>query len=167
MASTELLIDMSEIHPIDIVERLATTRDWDFDRLGEDQIAMAVEGSWRTYSLTLAWSEFDETLRMICTFDMDPPKEKLPQLYEVLNLANDRCWAGAFSMWNPQKLMMYRYGLMLSGGATASAEQIDQVLHNAVLACERYYPAFQLVCWGDETPDKAIDVAIAEAYGRA
>ena len=37
----------------------------------------------------------------------------------------------------------------------------------AVAACERFYPAFQLVAWGGETPEKALGIAMAEAYGRA
>lgn len=45
-----------DLHPIDIVENLASHHDWDFDRIADDQIAMAVEGQWRTYSLTLALS---------------------------------------------------------------------------------------------------------------
>lgn len=43
MSLSEHMIE--EIHPIDIVETLAEHHDWDFDRVGEDQIAMAVEGS--------------------------------------------------------------------------------------------------------------------------
>ncbi|MEG4641631.1 hypothetical protein VB636_02025, partial [Paracoccus sp. APAP_BH8] len=31
--------------------------------------------------------------------------EKLPALYEVLNLANDQVWDGGFTFWGPQKLM--------------------------------------------------------------
>jgi len=156
-----------DIHPIDIVEHLAQHNEWDFDRIGDDQIAMAVEGQWRTYSITLAWSGFDETLRMICTFDMDPPAEKLPALYHILNDVNDRCWAGAFTYWGEQKLMVYRYGLVLAGGQDASAEQIDTLIGAAVVSAERYYPAFQLVVWGDQEPAEALQVAIAEAYGRA
>ena len=72
MALSEQFIE-DETHPIDIVETLAEHHDWDFDRIADDQIAMAVVGQWRTYSITLAWSDFDETLRMICTFEMDPP----------------------------------------------------------------------------------------------
>lgn len=86
-----------DLHPIDIVEHLAEHHDWDFDRIGDDQIAMAVEGQWRTYSITLAWSAYDETLRLVCTFEMEPPEEKLPALYHVLNDVNDQCWAGAFT----------------------------------------------------------------------
>ena len=156
-----------DIHPIDIVENLAEYHDWDFDRIGEDQIAMAVEGQWRTYSITLAWSGYDETLRLICTFEMEPPEDRLPQLFEVLNGVNDQCWSGAFTYWKAQKLMVYRYGLVLTGGQMASPEQIDTLISAAVMSAERYYPAFQLAVWGDQSAEAALQVAIAEAYGRA
>ena len=167
MSLSEQYLQTDDLHPIDIVEHLAEVHDWDFDRVGDDQIAMAVEGQWRTYSITLAWSAADETLRLICTFEMDPPEGRLPAIYETLNAANDKVWAGAFTYWAEQKLMVWRYGLVLSGGQLASAEQISTAIAVAVSASERFYPAFQLVAWGDETPTAAMRVAIAEAYGRA
>lgn len=167
MANLEQFLDNVEIHPIDIVETLAEHHAWDFDRVADDQIAMAIEGQWRTYSITLAWSPYDETLRLVCSFEMDPPRDKLPALFETLNAANDKCWAGAFTLWPEQKLMVYRYGLVLTGGEVAGSNQINQLVNIAVSACERFYPAFQLVCWGDETPDAAMQVAIKQAYGTA
>ena len=156
-----------DLHPIDIVEHLAEHHDWDFDRIGDDQIAMAVEGQWRTYSITLAWSAYDETLRMVCTFEMEPPEERLPALWEGLNAVNDQCWAGAFSYWDEPKLMVFKYGLLLAGGQMACAEQINTMISTAVLASERYYPAFQLMVYTDRSASDALQVAIAEAYGHA
>lgn len=166
MALSEQYLE-EDLHPIDIVEHLAEHHDWDFDRIGDDQIAMAVEGQWRTYSITLAWSGYDETLRMVCSFEMEPPADRDAELYELLNRMNDQCWAGAFTYWANQKLMVYRYGLVLAGGQMASPEQINTMINAAVLSAERYYPAIQLVTWGNRTPEDAIQVAIAEAYGRA
>ncbi|MCW1955840.1 YbjN domain-containing protein [uncultured Lentibacter sp.] len=166
MALSEHYID-DEIHPIDIVQSLASHNDWEFDRVADNQISMSVEGQWRTYGVTLAWSDYDETLRMICTFEMEPPEDRLPDLYGSLNEVNDQCWTGAFSYWAEQKLMVYKYGLVLAGGILASPEQIDTLINNAVFASERYYPAFQLVVWGGRTPREAMQVAIAEAYGHA
>lgn len=167
MANAELYLDSGEAHPIDVVESLAQHNDWAFDRVTDDQIAMAIEGSWRTYSITLAWSDYDETLRMVCTFDMDPPQDRLPDLYEAMNIANDKCWAGGFALWRDQKLMVYRYGLLLGGGVSAGSEQVDQMLSAAVAACERFYPAFQMICWGNSPVDAAMDIAMTNAYGRA
>jgi hypothetical protein len=156
-----------DLHPIDVVETLAAHHDWEFDRVTDDQIAMAVEGQWRTYSLTMAWSAQDETLRLICTFEMEPPADKILALYDVLNRCNDLVWSGAFTYWPEQKLMVWRYGLCLGGGQLVATEQIDQLISAAIAASERFYPAFQLVAWADKTPAEAMKVAIAEAYGRA
>ena len=167
MSTVERDFYSEDLHPIDIVEDLAEFHDWDFDRVADDQIAMAIEGAWRTYSVTLAWSAHDETLRMICAFDMDPPAEAMPRLYHAMERANDKCWTGGFTLWPSQKMMVYRYGLTLCGGATASASQINEMLRVGVAACERFFPAFQLVCWSGEEPEKALEVAMTEAYGRA
>ncbi|HQY44193.1 MAG TPA: YbjN domain-containing protein [Paracoccaceae bacterium] len=167
MSLSESYLSSEDLHPIDIVETLAESHDWDFDRVTDDQIAMAVEGQWRTYSVTLAWSAHDETLRLISTFEMDPPAEKLPALYELLNRANDMVWSGAFTFWAEQRLMVWRYGLVLAGNQIATPEQIDRLISQAVTAAERFYPAFQLVAWGDDSPERALDVALTDAYGRA
>ncbi|KAA9008200.1 type III secretion system chaperone family protein [Histidinibacterium aquaticum] len=166
MALTEQ-IPSDDIHPIDLVEHIAEHYDWEFDRIADDQIAMAVEGQWRTYSITLAWSAYDETLRLISTFEMEPPEDREAALYEVLNRANDLVWTGAFSWWSEQKLMVWRYGLVLAGEQVAGPEQIDTLIGAAVTAAERFYPAFQLVTWGEREPKDAIQIAIAGAYGTA
>ena len=64
-------------------------------------------------------------------------------------------------------MMVYRYGLVLAGDQAPTPDQIDTMINAAVLSCERYYPALQLVTWAERTPEEAVQVAIAEAYGRA
>lgn len=167
MARSEELLLSEDIHPIDVVENVAALHAWDFDRLTDDQIAMAVEGQWRTYSLTLAWSARDEVLRLINTFEMEPPEHRIPALMELLNLVNDDCWCGAFTYWAEQRLMVWRYGMVLAGGQCASTEQADAMMRAALEAAERFYPAFQLVAWGDKPPHEAIRIAMNEAWSHA
>jgi len=157
----------TDVHPIDIVEDLASHHAWDFDRITENEIALIVKGQWRTYSVTLVWSGYDEVLSVICSFDLAPPDIKLPDLFDLVNKINDQCWIGSFSYWNDQKLMAYRYGLLLAGNQMASSEQIEDMISIAVVSSERYYPALQLLIWGDTTPSQAIQVAIAKTYGHA
>ena len=167
MASSETFFDFEDVHPIDIVQGIAATQDWEFDRIGEDQISMAVGGQWRTYSVTLAWSDVDETLRLICSFDMEPPAHRTGELYRALNEVNDNCWAGNFTYWPDQKSMVFRYGLILAGGQVPSLDQIDTMISTAVVSSERYYPVFQVVTWGEQDLKPAMRLAIAEAYGSA
>ena len=167
MSLSQSFSSIDDLHPINIVESLAEGHDWEFDRVTEDQIAMAAEGLWRTYALTLTWSAQDETLRLICTFEMEPPEARLPELYDLLNRCNDMVWTGAFTYWREQRLMVWRYGLALAGGQIAGSDQIDHLIASAVMAAERFYPAFQLVAWADKPAAAALQIAIAEAYGRA
>ncbi|MCC7321091.1 MAG: YbjN domain-containing protein [Rubellimicrobium sp.] len=167
MAMSEHIRDVDDLHPIDLAEHLALDNDWEFDRIAEDQIAMAVEGAWRTYALTLAWSPSDEVLRLICTYEMEPPDHRLPEVHELLNRVNDACWTGCFTWWGEQRLMVYRYGLLLAGAQIAGPDQIDGMIRSAIASCERFYPAFQLATWGESPPAEAMRVAISEVWGRA
>lgn len=167
MSAVEHEFHSIDIHPIDMVETLAEQSDWEFDRVGENQIAMAIEGQWRTYSLSLNWSSHDDTLKLLCTFEYKPPEERQGEVLALLNLVNERIWSGAFTFWAEQEVMAFRYGLTLAGGAAATPEQIEAMVLSAVGLAERFYPGFQLVGWSDETAEEAIDIAIAEAYGRA
>ncbi len=167
MAYSMMTGDADAGHPIDLVQHLAQSNDWEFDRIAEDQIAMALEGAWRVYSLTLAWSSRDEMLRLICTYEMEPPEHRLAEIHDLLNRVNDDCWSGTFTWWGEQRLMVYRYGLLLGGEQILGPDQIGRMIHSAVTACERYYPAFQLATWGGESAEQAMRVAISEAWGRA
>lgn len=167
MTAIEQDFHTADIHPIDIVETLAEQCEWDFDRVGEDQIAMAIEAQWRTYSLSLAWSRYDDMLRLVCTFELNPPEDRLEEFYRLLNLANDRVWGGGFTYWPEQRLVAFRYGLTLAGGAHATPEQVEAMVLSAVGLAERFYPAFQLVCWANSTAEEGAEMAIEEAYGTA
>lgn len=167
MTAVERSFENTDIHPIDMVETLAEQSEWDFDRMDENQIAMAVEGTWRVYSLSLAWTGHDDMLRLICSFEMNPPEERLPEIYRLLHLINDRIWSGGFMIWPDQKLIAFRYGLTLAGGATATPEQIEAMVLSALALSERFYPAFQVCGWGDEDAESAMRLAIDEAYGTA
>ncbi|RED11858.1 YbjN domain-containing protein [Pontivivens insulae] len=167
MDTLEQYLTAEDADPIDIVETLASHNAWDFDRVAENQIAMGIEGTWQTYSLSLAWSPYDETLRLVCTFDIEVAADARAALLEAIDGANDCIWSGSFTTWPEQKMIVFRYGLNLAGGASASGAQIDEMIASAVEACERFYPAFQLAVHGDGTPQEALGIAMTEAYGRA
>lgn len=167
MDTLEHLLSAEDADPIDIVETLAAHKSWEFDRITENQIAMEIEGTWHIYSLSLAWSAYDETLRLVCTFDLDIPSNRRAQILELIDGANDRIWLGNFTTWAEQGLIVFRYGLNLVGGAVATGTQINDMIATAVEACEQYYPAFQLCLEDGATAQQALGIAMSQAYGRA
>ena len=62
---------------------------------------------------------------------------------------------------------MFRHALLLAGGAELNSRQCESVLTSAVMACERYYQAFQFVVWAGKTGREALDTAMIETRGEA
>ena len=78
MAFSEPYLE-DDIHPIDIVEHLAEYHDWDFDRLGDDQIArnvslLQVEPGKFSQQLVRGEIDFDDygTVEAHCRIDLGP-----------------------------------------------------------------------------------------------
>lgn len=152
---------------IGVVKALIAGYGWEFSPVNDNQVVFSVDGSWKDYSFTIAWSEADETLRLICTFPLIVPEGQISNLHDSLNRSNDSVWSGAFTWWAKESLMVWRYGLVLNSAPTVTTDQVGQIIYAAIAACERYYPAFQLVAGGNDTPEKAIDLAHMQHYGRA
>ena len=42
----------SRMNPLDVVESMASTNDWSFERAGEDEITIVVAGKWTDYQIS-------------------------------------------------------------------------------------------------------------------
>jgi hypothetical protein len=62
---------------------------------------------------------------------------------------------------------MYRHTVPLRGAAGVSVEQFEDLIDAAVVECERFYPALQLVVWGGRTIADALVMARMDTVGRA
>ena len=62
-----------DIHPVDVIEHVANTNDWAFERTGDDEIAITVAGTWTEYEVSFSWMEDFEALHLACAFDIKVP----------------------------------------------------------------------------------------------
>ena len=60
-------------NPMDVVEALASIRGWFFERPGDDEVTMTVEGSWSDLHLCINWREDLESVHLAATFDVRVP----------------------------------------------------------------------------------------------
>ena len=51
-------------NPVDMIEFVAASNDWTFERSGEHEIAMTVEGHWTDYHVSFSWMEDCEALHI-------------------------------------------------------------------------------------------------------
>jgi hypothetical protein len=164
------LIDFTEqprTHPLEVVERMAATNDWSFERAGDDEITLLVTGKWSDYQVSFTWMFDIEALHLACAFELKVPERNRAEVAQLIALINEQMWVGHFDLWTKDGIVMYRHALVLAGGVTASGAQCEALLGTALDACERYFPAFQFVVWAGKTAREALDAAMFETQGRA
>jgi hypothetical protein len=156
-----------KLAPLDVVERMAASNDWPFERAGEDEIALNVMGRWSNYQISFTWMGDIEALHLACAFDMKVPDPRLNEVQALIALINEQLWIGHFDVWLQNGVVMFRHALVLAGGVSASDRQCEAVMGTALDACERYYPAFQFVIWAGKSAREAMDSAMFETAGEA
>ena len=154
-------------NPVDIIERLAALHNWTFDRDEEDEISIAVSGGWADYNIAFTWLQDMEALHVACAFDLKVPAPRRGEVLSLVALINEQMWIGHFDIWPSDGVIMFRHALLLAGGAELNGRQCESVLTSAVMACERYYQAFQFVVWAGKTGREALDTAMIETRGEA
>ena len=164
------LIDFSEqsrINPLDMVERVAATNNWSFERAGDDELTILVRGKWADYQVSFTWMADIEALHLACAFELKVPDHCRAEVASLISLVNEQMWIGHFDLWTKDGIVMYRHALVLAGGSPTSGPQCEALLSVALDACERYYPAYQFVVWAGKGAREALDAAVFETHGEA
>ena len=159
-------VDRSE-HPLDVVERLASIRDWIFDRAETDEMSVSVSGRWSEYHIAFTWIEDVEALHVACAFDLKVPDRRRQEILRLMSSVNEQLWVGHFDLWSTENVVMFRHALLLAGGAEPTHGQCEMMLKAAVDACERYFQAFQFVLWAGKSAREALDTVLFETKGEA
>ncbi|MFM8608218.1 MAG: YbjN domain-containing protein [Hyphomicrobiales bacterium] len=154
-------------HPLDMVERLAHLKDLTFERSGDDEIAISVQGRWTSYDVAFTWLEGIEALHVACAFDLKIPERRRSEIADLMTRINEQLWIGHFDMWSETDVVMFRHSLMLSGGVEPSGAQCEALMNLAVDTCDRHYQAFQFVMWSGKSPVDALAVTMFETVGEA
>jgi hypothetical protein len=166
MSMLEGIID-SASHPLTVVEDIAAHNNWSFERSGEDEITIVSKGEWTDYQLSFTWMGDIEALHLACAFDMKIPPARRGEVQKLVALINEQLWVGHFDLWTHTGMIMHRQALVLPNGMLASTAQCECMLSNAILACERYYPALNFVVWAGKTPEEAMAAAMFDVQGEA
>ena len=171
--SVDVLMNLLEIeqdrlaHPVDVIEHVAHARDWNFERTGDDEIAVAVAGNWTNYHVSYAWMPDYESLHFACAFDVTVHKNRIGEVTRLLSLINEQLLIGHFDLWEQEGAIMFRHSLLLAGGAEPTEAQVEVMLSSAIEACESYFQAFQSVVWSGVSARQALDHALFETVGEA
>src|SRR5438128_514216 len=117
---------------LDVVERMAATHDWSFERAGDDEITILVRGKWADYQVSYTWMDELEAMHVACAFELKVPEHCKNEVGTLISLINEQMWIGHFDLWNKDGIVMHRHALVLAGGLTASPPQCEALLSAAL-----------------------------------
>lgn len=166
MRITEFEIER-HTNPVDIIEIVAASNDWSFERSCEDEIAMSIEGNWADYDVSFSWMEHFEALHLACAFNVKVPDHRVNEIIRLLSFINGQVFMGHFDLWRQEDTIIFRQSLLLAGGAEPTSQQVEVLLASALEACEQYYQAFQFVVWSGMEAKAAMDAVLFECVGEA
>lgn len=153
--------------PVDMLSALFEARGWSFKTLSKEEMSGEIQGSWANYQLRAIWRTEDNVLQLLCLPDVHVSKAKLKPAYELMALANEQMWLGHFDIWSNGDILVYRNAALLGDDGLLSLDQAQSIVETAIEECDRFYPAFQFVLWGDKDPKEALDSALVDAAGEA
>lgn len=153
--------------PVDMLASLFDARGWSYEFVSEDEIGGEVQGAWATYQLRGIWRREDRVLQLLCLPDIRIAEDKRAPLFEALAMINEQLWVGHFDVWSNGNVLLYRHGLMLGDDGLLSPAQAQLAVESSIEECDRFYPVFQFILWGDKTPAEALAAALVDAAGEA
>ena len=159
--------EVALVDPIDLVEHIASTHDWLFDRRGDGEAAVEIAGGWTDYRLFFSWLDNLCALHVACGFELRTPPGRRSCVNDLLARINEKMAVGHFDLWPDEGLLVFRQTILLRGVAGASVEQLEDLFEIAVTECERYYPAFHHVVWGGKDASAAVSAAMIDTAGEA
>lgn len=152
--------------PIEMLTALFEARGWPCEAT-RDELSGEIQGSWATYQVKGIWREEDNVLQVLCLPDVRVAKEHRPAANELATLVNEQLWLGHFEIWSQGGVILYRHALMLGDDGLLGLDMAQFAIESAISECDRFYPAFQFVLWGDKNPAEALDAALVDAAGEA
>ena len=153
--------------PVEMLAQLFEAHGWPCEFTGDDEITGEIRGSWTAYQVKGVWRAEDRVLQLLCLPDVRVPDSKRKVAFELLALVNEQLWLGHFDIWSQGGVLLYRHGMMLGDEGLLSLPMAQLAVEAAVSECDRFYPAFQFVLWGERTPREALDAALVDAVGEA
>lgn len=154
-------------HPVDLIEQIASRHSWAFERDDQDEISIAISGSWCDYHVSFTWLDDVEALHLACAFDLKVPERRKSEIAQLIGRVNAQMWVGHFDLWTVENAVMFRHSLLLSGGTPPMPDQCEALIKVAVEACEKYFQAFQFVVWAGKSANEAMETILFETAGEA
>ena len=157
-----------DIHPLDVVEFKAELHHVEYDRPSKDELYFFhSDEDAPNYEESLIWYEVCETLAYSYSLDLYFEADRLDELRKLITHINGHLMSGHFDFIPEENILIFRYALLLQGGADITSGQCAAILDMGPKIYATHHQAFMLVANTYISAEEALKIAIFDVKGRA
>ena len=152
-------------NPLDLIEDIIIEYGWDFERDINNNIHVEVGGKWCDYQLSYGLNEEKCIIYISCVLDIKINEEKIKEVYKLLADINEKLSLGHFEVWMDDGWPIYRCSIPIPDEAKFCKLQLEKMSIITLQECEKFYPAFQFLAWGNKTAHDSLKHLMLETLG--
>ncbi|MFK7839077.1 MAG: YbjN domain-containing protein [Bdellovibrionales bacterium] len=153
------------VNPLDHIETILHNNDWDYTRMGDNELFVSLNGKFCTYQLIFLWQADMSATQISIQYDMTIGQEKSKQAASTLMAINERAWIGHFEISSDTQKPSFRYNALLNPSSRDAYGQLENIIDFALAQCETNYAAFSILANDSAANDETLPLALMQTQG--
>jgi hypothetical protein len=153
---------------MDVVEAVLQDDDrFECERAQDGDMQFGFKGQWCEAVGYFSWREELPAMLFTVSYNITAEDERRGDAAQLIAMINENLWLGHFDLWADDGSIVFRHALPMIGRSEIAPGEIQSLLAAAMDAADRFWPAFDFLLKGGQTPEEAAFAALFETAGEA
>ena len=153
-------------NPLDNIEDILHANDWEFNRMGDNELLVSLAGKFCDYQLIFLWQADMSALQLSIRYNLTISPHNVLNAANALMTINEQAWMGHFEIPSDTNMPAFRYTTLLNANNKHAYEQLENVIDIALAQCETNYAAFSLLSADASIAnDETLPLALMQTQG--
>ena len=155
----------TQYNPLDLIEDIVISNNWEYERDSNDNIHVEVGGAYCDYQLSFGIHDDYSLLYISCVLDINIPEHRFKDIYLFIASLNEKLLIGHFEIWTDDSWPVLKQSFPIPNNQSLCRKQLEQASLLALKECEKFYPAFQLFAWENKDVNSTLQHLMLETQG--
>ena len=151
--------------PLDLIEDIIISNNWEYERDSNKNIHVEVGGQWCDYQLSFGVNDEINLLYISCALDIKIPNYRVNDISDFLVSINEKLLIGHFEVWTEDSWPVLKQSFPVPSNQSLCRNQLEQASLLALKECEKFYPAFQIFAWDNKDVKSTLQHIMLETQG--
>jgi hypothetical protein len=165
MKTSRLQTVETSYDPLDLIEDIVISNNWEYERDDNKNIHVEIAGEWCDYQLSFGINDQINLLYISCVLDINIPNDKFNGIHTFLATLNEKLLVGHFEIWTESNWPVLKQSFPMPTNQSLCRTQLEQASLLALKECEKFYPAFQMFAWDNKDVKSTLQHLMLETQG--